>query len=459
MSVFIHPKPTRARGLWWPMAELLSGNTTKVFNQRFEASLSTVRKLINVVTDRIEVEEFFRKSTCDASTEEVGTMKDFWKTFHDYHVQELKNREAFYDVLVNVVLKRLKEVEGYMLEEKKMITLEITKLEKGLDVQYKSLLKYKAQLVSLTQEIETEKNATEKATMKAKNLAKINARLETREEQFNKSKLSFDKAAEEFKAHSERYVEGMSKVFENFIQLESRRISTIKDIVQVYVLAQMKSSSASTGSNSVLKAISLIDSRVDNYPLTLIPVDDPISNNPHIFDLDINYNINFKSSKASEPEPAPEDQNLDNHKENKSPQKVLNVHDMKGRNAVALYDYTARSPQELSFTRGQVLSHVIGPEVGKRLGIILPRFWLEGELNGKKGLIPANYVEVLYTEESIKLVVESRFIANNNQELSIIPKEELTLISTCGDGWYRAKNHVGNVGLLPLTHVRVVPGQ
>jgi hypothetical protein len=165
---------------------------------------------------------------------------------------------------------------------------------------------------------------------------------------------------------------------------------------------------------------------------------------------------------------------------------------MRGRNAVALYDYTgkyflplvlackARSKRELSFCRGQVLTHVIGPDLAKRLGIIVPRFafyvfshcryWLEGELDGQKGLIPANFVEVLYTEENIKLVVEHKFIANNAQELSLTvcnlifvinlqPKEEITLVSTCGDGWYRGRNQSGNVGLFPLTHVRVVPGQ
>jgi hypothetical protein len=37
------------------MTELLSGNTSKIFNQRFEASLSTVKKLIGIVSDKIEV--------------------------------------------------------------------------------------------------------------------------------------------------------------------------------------------------------------------------------------------------------------------------------------------------------------------------------------------------------------------------------------------------------------------
>jgi hypothetical protein len=40
----------------------------------------------------------------------------------------------------------------------------------------------------------------------------MNARLETREEEIKKSKMSYEKAVEEFKDYNSRYVEGMSKV-------------------------------------------------------------------------------------------------------------------------------------------------------------------------------------------------------------------------------------------------------
>lgn len=52
----------------------------------------------------------------------ASTMKEFWRVLNEHHVTELKQRETLLDVLNNVVLKRLKEIEREMLEEKKMVS-------------------------------------------------------------------------------------------------------------------------------------------------------------------------------------------------------------------------------------------------------------------------------------------------------------------------------------------------
>lgn len=51
---------------------------------------------------------------------------------------------------------------------------------------------------------------------------------------------------------------------------------------------------------------------------------------------------------------------------------------------IALYDYTAASSDEMSFTKGQVISVLDnnGPD------------WWKGELNGVTGLFPTNYVKM-----------------------------------------------------------------
>jgi len=51
--------------------------------------------------------------------------------------------------------------------------------------------------------------------------------------------------------------------------------------------------------------------------------------------------------------------------------------------ATAAYDYTAQSPDELSFAAGDVITILKKDESG----------WWEGELHGQKGWIPANYME------------------------------------------------------------------
>jgi len=50
---------------------------------------------------------------------------------------------------------------------------------------------------------------------------------------------------------------------------------------------------------------------------------------------------------------------------------------------VALYDYNAQGQDEISFKEGDTLFLIEKTETG----------WWEGEINGKKGLFPGNYVE------------------------------------------------------------------
>jgi myosin-1 len=49
----------------------------------------------------------------------------------------------------------------------------------------------------------------------------------------------------------------------------------------------------------------------------------------------------------------------------------------------ALYDYAAAGDNELSFRAGEIITIIQRDPVG----------WWEGELNGRRGWIPANYVQ------------------------------------------------------------------
>ena len=53
--------------------------------------------------------------------------------------------------------------------------------------------------------------------------------------------------------------------------------------------------------------------------------------------------------------------------------------------AHALYNFTGQASNQLSFTEGDEIKLVPGGKVGG---------WLTGELRGKTGIIPGNYVRV-----------------------------------------------------------------
>ena len=58
-----------------------------------------------------------------------------------------------------------------------------------------------------------------------------------------------------------------------------------------------------------------------------------------------------------------------------------------GQKAKALFDYEARAPDELSFKRRDIITVLDKDEEDEG--------WYRGEINGKTGLFPNNYVQLI----------------------------------------------------------------
>lgn len=56
-----------------------------------------------------------------------------------------------------------------------------------------------------------------------------------------------------------------------------------------------------------------------------------------------------------------------------------------GPSCKALFDFEAENESELSFSEGDIISLILRVDEN----------WFEGELNGRKGYFPVNYVEVI----------------------------------------------------------------
>jgi len=123
--------------------------------------------------------------------------------------------------------------------------------------------------------------------------------------------------------------------------------------------------------------------------------------------------------------------------------------------AIAIYDYVAQDKSEITFKRGDIISNIVTQENAHSHGITLPNnFWIYGEYNGKAGLFPLNFVEVLF-KPGTKAIAEYEFSPDGEDEIALKASEEVTVISWCGDGWFRGKNESGDVGLFPQNFVRL----
>lgn len=102
----------------------------------------------------------------------------------------------------------------------------------------------------------------------------------------------------------------------------------------------------------------------------------------------------------------------------------------------ALYDYNAADDTELSFKAGDIITVTKNDKS-------IPG-WIEGELRGKRGLFPGNYVEFLNRRR--KCIVQFDFIAENEDELTIHVLSFLIQIQLRSTSFCLTLTCVGNSG-------------
>ncbi|KAG1660804.1 Dynamin-binding protein [Nymphon striatum] len=138
----------------------------------------------------------------------------------------------------------------------------------------------------------------------------------------------------------------------------------------------------------------------------------------------------------------------------------------------ALFNFNAQFSDELSFTSGEI--------------IILHRYvdsqWMEGEIEGKYGLVPCDYIDVIvdcpggsqflcdnilddnaddaiYTNlpDGSMACVLYDFYAQTDEDLTLLKGESITLLRQVNNEWYQAKNSGGRIGLCPKNYVEISP--
>lgn len=78
-----------------------------------------------------------------------------------------------------------------------------------------------------------------------------------------------------------------------------------------------------------------------------------------------------------------------------------------GRRARVTFSYKPEQEDELALEVGEIITNIVDVDVG----------WCEGELNGKKGVFPNNFVEELSTPASEEVVVPQPTTSSNTGEV------------------------------------------
>ena len=156
----------------------------------------------------------------------------------------------------------------------------------------------------------------------------------------------------------------------------------------------------------------------------------------------------FKTHKEPEPEPEPEPVVV--KKARKPPP---------AEKARAIFDFKPSNERELAFSTGDVIT----------LTRTVDDNWLEGELDGRSGIVPANYVELCTDDAELGAVPPPsefadnppsmkalyNFVPGNERELAFEEGDVISLTRVIDDNWFEGILN-GKRGIVPGSFVEVL---
>ena len=106
------------------------------------------------------------------------------------------------------------------------------------------------------------------------------------------------------------------------------------------------------------------------------------------------------------------------------------------------YDHGGRNPEELSFSEGDKISKVT---------LVAGHDWLMGEVNGRAGLFPRNFV-TFKVKPTKKAQVTVNYFACEDDELTLSVGDEVDVVEDLGNGWLKGISG-NNHGVFPGSFV------
>ncbi|CAG8549514.1 6325_t:CDS:2, partial [Paraglomus brasilianum] len=126
-----------------------------------------------------------------------------------------------------------------------------------------------------------------------------------------------------------------------------------------------------------------------------------------------------------------------------------------GYMAVAIYSYTTDEPDEISFTKGAIITNITFES---------DNWWHGTASDGSIGLFPANYVEIIEPEvydhtgeedSGYMAVAIYSCTADKPDEISFTEGAVITNITFEYDDWWQGTAPDGSIGLFPANYVEL----
>merc|ERR1712063_167863 len=394
---------------------------------------------------------------------EAGSVGYAWLAFRNSTDEQAKSRAT----LSEVYRKNAAELAGFKKEitrQRDAHVATVSKLQKDLEKGRSNVKAAKALYHQKTEAAETALIAYEKAqqdpTFTHKNLAKLSSSATKLRKDAESADTTYQSTLQDFQQFQVKYEESMKEILRDFQAIEERRVTKLKDVMDMVVTAQqnlindfIKIEESFKDAAGKISGLEDIQNFISVNKTGLQPPKpteyEPYKGKHEQFKK---KSIPVAVAVTTRTEPAATTtQPTSMRGSGGGVEKVTRNPSASSVKAKALYEYVAADATELSFAVGDIINVTKQDASG----------WWEGENKGKHGMFPGNYVELIAGGAAAaagdgkkRCVAKFEFVASSADELTIRVGETIT-IDPEASGWYAGTNSAGESGLFPANYVEL----
>ncbi|XP_050509058.1 protein kinase C and casein kinase substrate in neurons protein 1 isoform X2 [Diabrotica virgifera virgifera] len=408
------------------------GNYKKT-TKRIEDGYKLCQELISLVGERADIERNYAKSLKAWSKKwndaiekgpEYGTTEAAWKGALVEADRRCDLHSRIRDSLTNDVINKVKQWQKDSYHKSMMNIKE----KKDMDDNFKKAQKPWTKLLQKVEKTKNdyhtackteksasnqERNATGDTSFSADQVKKMQERVQKSKDEVQKCREKYELSLQEINQYNPKYMEDMTVVFDKCQEMEAQRLNFIKTVLfeihkylnlsdditlnQIYeefyhtinnadYEKDLKWWSNNHGVNMAMNwpqfedysTQKSIKKEVPNKPSTVVTQSTEVKPRIEASSSPSNTITNGSANKANESNPFEEEEWEEND--------ALVDHGEPGVPVKALYDYDGAENDELSFKIGDVFEKLEDED---------EQGWCKGRKDGRVGLYPANYVDVV----------------------------------------------------------------